>query len=188
MTLVVFLRGVNVGRNKRFLPAALAKEMAAFDVVNIGAVGTFVVRNPPSASALRSEIARRLPFDAEIMICTEKEIRALVDRDPFSNRAHPADVRELVTLLERKPAKKPKLPIRRPEGENWQVELFEIDGRFALALWRPPPDAKRLIYVDSKKEIGISGTARSWKTFLAIHRALGPAQAKGRPQSSGKES
>jgi uncharacterized protein (DUF1697 family) len=186
MTLVVLLRGVNVGRNKRFLPAALAKDMAAFDVVNIGAVGTFVVRNAPSASALRSEIARRLPFDAEIMICTEREIRALVDRHPFSSRPHAADVRELVTLLEKKPSKLPKLPIRRPDGEDWQIELFEIDGPFALALWRPDP--KRMIYVDSKKEIGISGTARSWKTFLAIHRALEPAQTKRLSKSSRKKS
>ncbi len=186
MTFVVFVRSVNVGRNKRFLPAALAKDMAAFGVVNIGAVGTFVVRNAASASALRSEIARRLPFEAEIMICTDNEIRALVDRDPFSGRRHAADVRELVILLEKKPSNLPKLPIRRPEGEDWQVELFEIDGRFALAHWRPDP--KRMIYVDSKKEIGISGTARSWKTFLAIHRALDPVQGKRRPKSSGKKS
>ena len=143
MALVVLLRGVNVGRNKRFLPAVLAKDMAAFDVVNIGAVGTFVVRNASSASALRSEIARRLPFEAEIMICTEKELRALVDRDPFSSRPHGADVRELVTLLAKKPSRLPKLPIRRPEGENWQVELFEIDGPFALALWRPTHPTRR---------------------------------------------
>jgi uncharacterized protein (DUF1697 family) len=185
MTFVAFVRGVNVGKNKRFLPAALAKDMAAFGVGNIGAVGTFVVRNAASAAALRSEIAQRLPFEAEIMICTGKEIRALVDRDPFSGRPHGANVRELVTLLERKPSKLPKLPIRRPEGEDWQVELFEIDGRFALTHWRPDP--KRMIYVDSKKELGVSGTARSWKTFLAIHRALEPAQGKGRPKSSGKK-
>jgi uncharacterized protein (DUF1697 family) len=152
--------------------------MAAFDVVNIGAVGTFVVRNAPSAAALRAEIARRLPFEAEIMICTEKEIRALVDRDPFSRRPHPAGVRELVTVLEKKPSKLPKLPVRRPEGENWQAELFEIDGPFALTLWRPDP--KRMIYVDSKKEIGISGTARTWNTFQAIRRALEPPEEKAR--------
>ncbi|HEY6147949.1 MAG TPA: DUF1697 domain-containing protein [Thermoanaerobaculia bacterium] len=179
MTLVALLRGVNVGRNKRFLPAALAKDMAALDVVNIGAVGTFVVRNAPSPAALRAEIARRLPFEAEIMVCTEKEIRELVDRDPFSRRKHPADVREMATLLAKKPAKPAKLPLRRPDGEDWQVELFEIDGRFALALWRPDP--KRMIYVDTKKEIGVSGTTRSWKTFLAIRRAL------DRPRASGKK-
>ena len=103
--LVVFLRGVNVGSNKRFLPAALARDMAAFDVVNIGAVGTFVVRNAPSASALRSEIARRLPFEAEIVICPGNDLLALERGDPFAKRPAGKDVREMVTVL----AKKPKL-------------------------------------------------------------------------------
>ena len=48
MTLVVFLRGVNVGGYKTFRPSLLAKELAEFDVVNIGAAGTFVVRKPIS--------------------------------------------------------------------------------------------------------------------------------------------
>ena len=170
MKLVVLMKGVNVGKHRRFLPAALAKELAAFDVVNIGAVGTYVVHDAPSAAALRAEIARRLPFEAEILICTEKEIRALADRDPFARRKHPAEVREMVTLLAKKPAGRTKLPIRRPDGDDWQVELFEIDGRFALALWRPDP--KRLVYVDPQKELGVSGTTRTWKTFLAIRKAL----------------
>ncbi|HYK42508.1 MAG TPA: DUF1697 domain-containing protein [Thermoanaerobaculia bacterium] len=170
MKLVVLLKGVNVGKHRRFLPAALAKELADFDVVNVGAVGTFVVRKAPSAAALRAEIARRLPFEAEMMICTEKEIRALLDRRPFTKKAHPPEVREMVTLLAKRPASSTTLPIRRPDGESWQVELFEIDGRFALALWRPDP--KRMIYVDPQKELGISGTTRTWKTYLAIQKAL----------------
>ena len=37
MALVVLLRGVNVGGHKTFRPAALAKELALLDAVNIGA-------------------------------------------------------------------------------------------------------------------------------------------------------
>jgi len=44
MKWVVFLRGVNVGGANRCQPAAIAKQLAKFGVVNIGAVGTFVVR------------------------------------------------------------------------------------------------------------------------------------------------
>ena len=38
MALVVFMRGVNVGGHETFRPAALAKELVALDVVNVGAV------------------------------------------------------------------------------------------------------------------------------------------------------
>ena len=48
MALVVFLRGVNVGGHRTFRPSQLVKELADFDVVNIGAAGTFVVRKPGS--------------------------------------------------------------------------------------------------------------------------------------------
>jgi hypothetical protein len=41
MALVVFLRGVNVGGHKAFRPSALAGALADFDVVNVGASGTF---------------------------------------------------------------------------------------------------------------------------------------------------
>ena len=41
--LVVFLRGVNVGGHRTFRPSVVAKELRKFDVVNVGAAGTFVV-------------------------------------------------------------------------------------------------------------------------------------------------
>src|SRR4029079_6176876 len=48
MALVAFIRGVNVGGHRRFRPSLLAKELRAYDVVNIGAAGTLVVRKPGS--------------------------------------------------------------------------------------------------------------------------------------------
>jgi hypothetical protein len=35
---------LNVGRHRRFRPAVFARELAPFDVVDVGAAGTFVVR------------------------------------------------------------------------------------------------------------------------------------------------
>jgi uncharacterized protein (DUF1697 family) len=74
MAWVVFLRAVNVGGTNRCQPALIAKQLARFDIVNIGAVGTFVVREAVSESALRAAIVRKLPFKCEIMICPAKEI------------------------------------------------------------------------------------------------------------------
>jgi uncharacterized protein (DUF1697 family) len=74
MRWVVFLRAVNVGGTNRCQPALIAKQLARFDIVNIGAVGTFVVREAVSESALRAAITRKLPFKCEIMICPAKEI------------------------------------------------------------------------------------------------------------------
>jgi|SRR5580704_41397 uncharacterized protein (DUF1697 family) len=78
MRWVVFLRAVNVGGTNRCRPAALAKQLAKFGVVNIGAVGTFVVREDVSESALRAALVRKLPFKCEIMICPARDIIKLV--------------------------------------------------------------------------------------------------------------
>ena len=72
MPSVVFLRAVNVGGTNLCRPAVLAKQLGKFDVVNIGAVGTFVVRKTVNESALRKEIAVQLAkafgVKCEIMI------------------------------------------------------------------------------------------------------------------------
>jgi hypothetical protein len=71
MSSVVFLRAVNVGGANRCQPAVIAKQLAQFGVINIGAVGTFVVRENVSESVLRHAIAKKLPFKCEIMICPD---------------------------------------------------------------------------------------------------------------------
>ncbi|MFL6504841.1 MAG: DUF1697 domain-containing protein, partial [Candidatus Udaeobacter sp.] len=82
MRWVVFLRAVNVGGTNRCQPALIAKQLAKLGVVNIGAVGTFVVRENVSESTLRSAIARKLPFKCEIMICHARQVVDLVRQDP----------------------------------------------------------------------------------------------------------
>jgi uncharacterized protein (DUF1697 family) len=173
MALVAFLRGANVGGHRKFRPAALAREMADLGVVNIGAAGTFVAKKPVRAKAFRAELARRLPFETEIMICPGSEILALAQSEPFSDTPAGNDVRRLVTVLAKKPQLLPKLPIRLPEGKDWQVDFFRIAGRFAFTLWRPGPE--RPIYPNAvaEKVLGIPGTTRSWSAIEAACQILG---------------
>ena len=72
-----FLQGVNVAGHQKFQPGKLAKELGRFGVVNIGAAGTFVVRENVSQSELRDEILRRLRFKPELMICPARDVLAL---------------------------------------------------------------------------------------------------------------
>ena len=69
VALVAFLRGVNVGGHRAFRPRLLAEELAPYEVVNVGAAGTFVIRRPITRAQLRAELSRRLPFAAQVMIC-----------------------------------------------------------------------------------------------------------------------
>ena len=74
MALVVFLRGVNVGGHRTFRPSVLANDLSAFDVVNVGAAGTFVVRKPESTAKFRAALLAKLPFETEVMICDGRRL------------------------------------------------------------------------------------------------------------------
>jgi len=110
MRWVVFLRAVNVGGTNRCQPASIAKQLAKFGVINIGAVGTFVVREDVSESTLRAAIAKKLPFKCEIMICPARDIIKLVRQwtdsrwraskdDPFSEQALGPNIVRFVSVL-----------------------------------------------------------------------------------------
>ncbi len=103
MRWVVFLRAVNVGKANRCQPASIAKELSKFGVVNIGAVGTFVVREDVSKSALRAAIARKLPFKCEIMICPARDIIKLTSKDPFSRQPSGPNIVRFVSVLAERP-------------------------------------------------------------------------------------
>ncbi|MFO0967145.1 MAG: DUF1697 domain-containing protein [Gemmataceae bacterium] len=172
MPLVVFLRGVNVGGHKAFQPSALARDLADFDVVNLGAAGTFVVRKKVSQAALRAALLEKLPVQAEIMICRARDVLRLADTEPFGDITSGAGVARYVSVLAKRAAAPPSLPIARPEGADWQVKVVTVAGRFVLSLHRR--QGRRLIYPNEvvEKSFGMSATTRNWNTILAIGAAL----------------
>jgi hypothetical protein len=110
VSLVVFLRGVNVGGHRTFRPTTLAEQLKHLDAVNVGAAGTFVIRRPVTRAQLRAELARRLPFDAEIMICPGREIVRLMSRNHFANQPVRPDIVRFVSILSKRPARRRRRP------------------------------------------------------------------------------
>ena len=172
MACVVFLRGVNVGGHRKFQPSTLAKELAAFDVVNVGAAGTFVVRKTVAEGKLRAELQRRLPFEAEIMICRASEMTELARSDLFP-KATDTDARRFVSVMAKRPRPLPRLPLSHPAGEEWQVQIVAVTGKLALSLWRRR--GKTLIYPNEvvEKRFGVPATTRNWNTIVAVCEILG---------------
>src|ERR1041385_6159351 len=101
MALVAFLRGVNVGEHRAFRPSILARALAHFEVVNIGAAGTFVIRRRISRVQLRAELARRLPFATDVMLCEGRELLALAASDPLHGVAARPGVVRFVSVMAR---------------------------------------------------------------------------------------
>src|SRR5262252_6995144 len=136
MRWVVFLRAVNVGRTNLCRPALLAKQLSRFGVVNIGAVGTFVVRKDVSESTLRTAIAKKLTFKCEIMICPARDIIKLASRNPFSEHTSDPNVIRFVNVLAERLPSPPPLPLCLPSDKEWLLKVIAIENKFVLGVYR----------------------------------------------------
>jgi uncharacterized protein (DUF1697 family) len=171
MPSVVFLRAVNVGRTNRCQPALLAKQLARFGIVNIGAVGTFVVREDVSESVLRAAIARKLPFKCEIMICPARDIIKLASKDPFSRQPSGPDIVRFVSVLAKPVRVLPRLPLALPADDDWLLKISAIQDRFVLGLYRR--QMKAISYLGKiEKRLGVPITTRSWNTIEKVVKIL----------------
>jgi uncharacterized protein (DUF1697 family) len=171
MRWVVFLRAVNVGKANRCQPAQIAKELAKFGFINLGAVGTFVVREDVSESVLRNAIAKKLPFECEIMICPARDILNLASKDPFSQQPSGPDITRFVSVLHKRPRALPSLPLSLPSEEDWLLKIIAIQDRFVLGLYRR--QMKATSYLGKiERRLGVPATTRSWNTIEKLVRIL----------------
>ena len=199
MPSVVFLRAVNVGGANRCQPALIAKQLSKFGVVNIGAVGTFVVREDVSESTLRAAIARKLPFKCEIMICPARDIIKLTSRDPFAGEPSGPTITRFVSVAakplrapirsgthqtsnlksakgrirrgEPQTSQLPPLPLSLPSDEAWLLKIITIQSRFVLGLYRR--EMKAISYLGKiEKLLGVPVTTRNWNTIEKVAKIL----------------
>src|ERR1700676_3988866 len=124
MALIVFLRGINVGGHRAFRPSVLAKELAIYDAVNVGAAGTLVVRNPGLRAKFLAELRRKLPFEATIAFCDGSDLIRLEMDNPFGTERPPADGVQFVSILSEAGRRRVSLPIALPEGGEWLVRII----------------------------------------------------------------
>src|SRR5262245_28309766 len=171
MRWVVFLRAVNVGGGNLCRPALLAKQLGKFGVINIGAVGTFVVRENVSESTLRTAIAKKLPFKCEIMVCPARDIIKLASKDPFADQASDPNITRFVNVLAKRLPSPPSLPLCLPVDDGWVLKIISIENQFVLGLYRR--EMKAIRYLGKvEKLLGVPATNRNWNTILKVAKIL----------------
>jgi uncharacterized protein (DUF1697 family) len=169
---VVLLRGVNVGGHRTFRPSMLAQQLQHLGAVNIGAAGTFVIRQPVSQSQLRAELAKRLPFETHIMICPSRDIVRLLSHDWFAGRPSRPDIVRFVSLLSRTPRLPPRLPLTLPSRGQWLLRVLACEGRFVIGEYRR--QMKAIGHLGTLDRVfGTPATTRNWNTIAAIGKVLG---------------
>jgi uncharacterized protein (DUF1697 family) len=171
MALIVFLRGINVGGHRTFRPSTLARDLAAYDVVNVGAAGTLVVRKPGSRTKFLAELRRKLPFEAEVAFCDGSDLIQLEMENPFETEPSHPDVVRFVSILSRASPGKASLPIAFPGGEEWLVRIIGSRNRLLFGVYRR--HMRTIGYLGQiDKLFGAPVTTRSWSTMLSVLRIL----------------
>ena len=178
MALVVFLRGVNVGGHRTFRPSILARELSDYDVVNVGAAGTFIVRKPGSRAKFRAALLRKLPFETEVVICDGRDLIRLDTENPFAAEPSRPDTVRFVSILLKAGRPPASMPITLPPEGEWFLRVIAWKGRFVLGVYRR--HMKTIGYLGRiDKLFGGPATTRNWTTIAAIVRILKGQDKKG---------
>ena len=171
MALVIFLRGVNVGGHRTFRPTELAEALKHLGAVNIGAAGTLVIRQPMTQAQARAEVARKLPFVAEIVVCQGRDVASLISKNPFEGQAVQSDVVRFVSVLSQRPRLTPATPIRFPSTGQWLMKILTRRNRFVIGMYRR--QMKAIGFLGALDRLyGVAVTTRNWNTIAAIAKVL----------------
>ena len=171
MALVVFLRGVNVGGHRTFRPSVLARGLSEYGVLNVGAAGTFVVRKPGSKAKFRAALLRKLPFEAQVVLCDGRDLIRLETDNPFGAEPSRPDIVRFVSILSRAGGLRAALPVTFPPDGEWFVRVIASKNQFVFGMYRR--HMKTIGYLGRiDKLFGVPATTRNWNTILAVVRIL----------------
>jgi uncharacterized protein (DUF1697 family) len=171
MALIVFFRGINVSGHRTLRPTMLAKELGTYEVVNVGAAGTFVVRKPGTQARFLAELRRQLPFDAVVALCHSSELVRLEMDKPFRAERPRPDLVQFVSILSKDVRRKASLPAAIPEDGEWFVRIIGARNRLVYGVYRR--HMKTIGHLRRIDELfGAPATTRSWSTILSVLRIL----------------
>jgi len=145
--------------------------MGGYDVVNVGAAGTFVVRRPGSRATFRAALLGKLPFEAEVVLCDGRDLLRLETEHPFGpESSHPGVVR-FVSILSKAGGVRASLPVTFPSDGEWLVRVIAADGQFVFGMYRR--HMKTIRYLGQiDKLYGVPATTRNWNTIMTVARIL----------------
>jgi uncharacterized protein (DUF1697 family) len=115
-------------------------------------------------------LRRKLPFDAQVVICDARDLIQLATDNPFGERPARPDIVRFVSILS-KASVKVSVPVALPSGGEWFVRVIASKNRFVFGEYRR--HMKTIGYLGQiDKLFGAPATTRNWNTILAIVRIV----------------
>jgi uncharacterized protein (DUF1697 family) len=171
MTYTVFLRGINVGGNKKVPMArlkAMLETMGFTDVKTLLASGNVILSGKKeNISSLTKRIAVALEtefgFPIPVLIREMSRLEEIAKTEPFKDITVTKDIRLYVTFLSEIPKSKLKIPYV-SEDKSLRIFRLDEDALFSvldLSKGSGTVDAMAII----EKEFGKLVTTRNWNTI-----------------------
>jgi uncharacterized protein (DUF1697 family) len=176
MRAVAFLRAVNVGGRSRVPMKELRELLESLDLTDVGTYvqsGNVVFTARASgadalAAALEKAIAEAFDVKAKVLLRTQSELRNVAARHPFA-ADDPEPTHLHVLFLRDKPT---KAKVGQLEEDRFLPDRFSVKGR-EVFLHYPNGQGRSKLTIDYfERRLETVGTARNWKTVLALRDML----------------
>ena len=147
--------------------------------MNVGAAGTFVIRRPGSRAKFRADLLRKLPFEAEVVLCDGRDLIRLEMENPFGTEPSRPDVVRFVSILSKAGRVRASIPITLPPDGEWFVRVIASKNQFVFGEYRR--HMKTISYLGQiDKLFSAPATTRNWNTIITIVRILKGQGKNGR--------
>jgi uncharacterized protein (DUF1697 family) len=168
---IALLRGVNIGPNKRIPMPRLREVLAEHgygDVKTYVASGNIVLDSKAKPRKLEQDLAKLLEeefgHDVPVIVRTRDELADVIEREPFGDVADNPKFLQVSFLSGEPDAANAK----RINEACVAPERVVIDGREIYA-WHPDGVGRsELAKLLATKKLGVTVTARNWRTVLAL--------------------
>lgn len=189
-TWIAFLRGINVGANRRVPMAGLR---AALEAIDLHDVRTYIVSGNvlfgsarTDRAALTAEIEAaiegRFGFAVAVVLRTADEVRATLAEDPFPDGSAADPAHRYAIFLSADPA-----PDRLAAIDPMAVapDVFAAGDRVVHAWYRNGLQASKLAGSLTDRGLGVTATARNWNTVRKLVELAGEAVTADGTDASG---
>jgi uncharacterized protein (DUF1697 family) len=171
MRFFLFLRGINVGGNKKVPMGDLKKalEKAGFNyVMTLLNSGNVVLESDETADSVRKiseeAIRKKFGFDVSVIVRTADELQELADTDPYAGIKMTTETRQYVSFLSAPTKSTLKIPYT---SKDMLFKILKVDGLNIISIMLPYK-TMQMKTVDAmailEKEYGKGITTRNWNT------------------------
>lgn len=168
---IAFLRGINIGPNKR-VPMPRLRELLTEhgyeDVKTYVASGNVVLTSKAKPRKLEQELEQLIEaewgFDVAVIVRTRDELADVVERNPFGEIVDNPKFMQVSFLSGEPDAQN----VQKINDACVEPEQVAIDGREIYAWHANGIGRSDLAKLLATKKLGVTVTARNWNTVLAM--------------------